>query len=1693
MAAIYSGIHLKLKNPHTAWVDKLKLARFAWVSTQCLLPNKEQVLLDWCIHALTGWYNKKVDFSQNVLEGLWFYLDDLLHSRKLRSLLKHGKTISLRRNMAQLLLDRLQECASIGLKSVVCMSTVLSVCQGLLSSPALSSVFTTKYELILDLLAKLCSLACRELQQSLLTEPLMTESVTCQDELMTECLQPQPASDLESSLIVAVTKDSSDQPEFDANKSSPKPKENIHSANLFEVLLQVLSCYLSVQRQQANPNRVSTMVTNQLIQPLILLRHLLTSGDFARSLTHLRISQHLSRDIRIKIESILQLALFPSEHLTFYKEELLPSKEESGKRGLGGGRGPLKPVSAILSKLNARGYCEPSLHYSVKSNTLPLLFKFFLESYAKERGSEEAHRMLCFYFLARLVPALEVCLGEQLLSPANADRPASVSPEQTSPPLPLSSPESWSLALLAVESLLSQALSADIYNVAADRIRYEEVQFKFYRALGQMLFNQAQPRIPAWYRCLKMLLSLNHLILEPDVDQLLSSAWVNSGCMEARVQRARQLVVCSLLQTYTKLRQLPRLFSELLSVICQPALHGLQPLLLPESVSASLRTCLLDIPASQGLEICSLVLESIREYILPGLMREESETEKMEIDGEGNGKGENEEIKVALEREDASMKLFSLSHLLHVVLFSLKTLDGTSPLPVVRQGKGLMEAIQQVANELLLLLSIENKAGKANARSVKGTPRKGKRSFKEPERECKVGSLWEQNTQEAALLLTYTLVEVDTLFSIHCSKFTPLQTSASSDTEDDAAVLTHMQKLLSGEIVPVSLQPSCRPMSCLLLKLLTLQQMKKALLDTALLSKPGTAAQLNTAAQFILGKSELQSSPYGEQVWDGQIASVNASSYLVARWYLVTSNLPLIAPYLSGEDVGCVADLLVNSLLSRQADEGKGRRAGCLTVSLVSSQLLQSPVLAELPSLFSATMCSLTQRIVGVLKAAHVPKVCPTLLKFQEEEIGASASEREASQPLMATHREAIVEDILASSKTGEAFVFLSDTQSNKLVDLLQILSNLNPDGMNSEDLSSIFLLLSFMLTCTSSQLDQVDPPGSGDYALFLLKLLGVITRVLEGRNFQSVLKLIHGGTLLQASVSSLLWLSNNGRFRATGGSEWLDFIKAAQSFIRTFVQMIIIRNSSVRLNLDQFASYLTSKEMAKAQIVPSSSALADKPDPRACILSVHLLLASLTSFSQAMTSNLGRSKQLDQTLTQMIARTTASLGPAVESVLKPQTVGQSVIQPASILGQAFMVEVVTVMLDCELSSHSVGGANKQDDTQLPLSHVTLYRGFCQQIFKEISCAPRPLDFLVSSLHFLSAYYKAVEETSGEREETQGKEKKAGKKLDVLYMQILQNVHRLLTASWLSESDVGELKPALQELLRHLLEKSTTGRFNLLLLLIREGLVTGKLRAGNHREVLPATIITELLSCCQLPSPCTKALWLIAPQIISAMVFLVKSSAQDVSLTLPFTIPTVTSMTSLLRQGEGRITNPHHVILVLGALQLVPLNHLTPSVYQSAFLAVHEALFAIIQCHPQVMLTAAPSFLNIFYRLVASIMQEGRQRGDADTDGDVYLQCSRLIERMYSHIAATAESFTTLSAFMVAQYVTELQKVTLRPDVKLHLTEGIYRILDLCKEQDIKFLTAGLQMGVREVFNELYSSYTHYHKAQRQGEDKYTV
>lgn len=82
--------------------------------------------------------------------------------------------------------------------------------------------------------------------------------------------------------------------------------------------------------------------------------------------------------------------------------------------------------------------------------------------------------------------------------------------------------------------------------------------------------------------------------------------------------------------------------------------------------------------------------------------------------------------------------------------------------------------------------------------------------------------------------------------------------------------------------------------------------------------------------------------------------------------------------------------------------------------------------------------------------------------------------------------------------------------------------------------------------------------------------------------------------------------------------------------------------------------------------------------------------------------------------------------------------------------------------------------------------------------------------------------------------------------------------------------------------------------------------------------------------------------------------FVIKESSKLPSLTRALTLPTLEALTVLLLQGEAQISNPHNVIVVLGALQFVPLDSHSMEDYHAAFEAIHEALFAIIHCYPQV-------------------------------------------------------------------------------------------------------------------------------------------
>eukprot|EP00062_Callorhinchus_milii_P009743 gi/632953867/ref/XP_007892657.1/ PREDICTED: unhealthy ribosome biogenesis protein 2 homolog [Callorhinchus milii] len=1550
MAVAYSGIHLKLKSPKTPWQDKLKLARFAWISQQCFIPNKEQVLLDWVSHTLTGYHSKKLVFGDEIVAGLWTYLDDILHSVKLQKLIKEGRVVNLRFTVAQTINDIISECSSEEPpgECAAYLARVLSCCQSILSSPALCIIYTTKWEQLVDLLGKLSLLVCSRLKSS---------NALC-------------------------------------------------STQLLNVLLLTIHHYLVVQRQQHNQTRVFTQVSAHLLQPCLLLRHLLTvkswAGEEDGAARH-----RLSKDIRNKIEEFLLAGLFHQDHLNSYPEELLQRDGADGKK-----KNAVKlwllPVKEMLDRLGDSEFFRPDSHIAVVGSSMPLLYKLFLESYCKDEN-----RLLCFHMLARLfhsfaLPHVSPAAGENLL-----------------PVTPAS-------ALLALDQLLTSAFANDIYNIAVDKIQNHEVQFAFYSRVAETLLSEPQPTIPAWFRCLKTLVLLNHLIVEPRLGDLVSLAWINTNITDPQKRKAQDMLLGTLLQTYAKLRQLPRLFHEVLDAICRPVTELRQPVL-STVLTTKLRECLADLPPSQVLDIWDMILKKCHDHLIPDL--------------EGNF--------------DLAEKMFAVSVLLHSILFNMRSLDSKTPVPIRRRTEQLMQEMPQTV--VLPLLNMVKDHGESS-------------------------SPWAASVSGAGLLLAYTWVEVNTMLQLNCPSYVSPESQAGKLAEGQAmkegdfhCLLAELDSNAWLRIVQVSRKNS--RLNQHFLELLSLQKMKKIIMQRGERSEEDNTS-LRSAAAFVVlsGKS---TSPSGRaQVWDGELSTLSEETREVAHWYLVTSNLFLLFPYLSQEDTRNIADVVLGSLL-REDLLGSGRDS--LTVPAISDSLLRSPLLPEMPALHSAFISGLTERI-GELVASSGNIAAAQLLRgladpnipWHEDFFVRSRKDRVPKTQLQEPQEdanspqklvEALAESILSQAKSSSPLA-LSEQQRQELLCALDQLLALQLDALRSADHIRCFLLLFTLAT-------RLRPCSDQSHAVGPLQLLNkcyyLLTVLQTGRNCNSVFRVLHASDLLEAIVASLLSVSAElGAERETPAG--LEFLGTFQTFLAGFLQVIIDRKQSMCLNLERFIHFLASFKAVFSEETKESG----KPGPE------QLLLLALSVLARVLITSLQQSERnqyASKALLALLGQVTGLMAP----VLQAHLIASSGLDPA------FYILSVTVLLEAELCLRTDSSLEQGDKTgseevkapdQVELQYPQLYQSTCSRVLEELLSCGDDLESLRKRLDFLGVFSSALELCSD-----------AGFENGVL--PVLSAVKSLLAAPWMTVQWVQSLEPQLIEILTHLAERCTGERSYVMARVITQGFEVANLWKGQHTDVLAAVTLTRLFLRCRLDEDPQKAFWLVAPQIITSLLVLSKEAAQEPLLTCKIILPVLETLAILVRRGEGRLLNPQHVHLAFNTLLCVPLERLKLEDYEKVFEGIHEVLFSVLKFHPKVMLKAAPSFLNCFNRLVISIMHEGRQKPDREkgssTENEAILRCALLVRRMYTHIASVTKEFTQFSPFIVAQYINELQKVTLHPDVKRHLTEGLYEVLDLCVDYDIHFINMSLQMGVREVFKALYSNYVRYHKTKRQGEEKYTA
>ncbi|NXR81750.1 URB2 protein, partial [Pycnonotus jocosus] len=1519
MAAIYSGIYLKLRSNQTSWDDKLKLARFAWVSHQCVLPNKEQVLLDWVSQTLVNSY-KKLKLENEFVEKLWAYLDNVIHSKRLQDLLRSGKTVGLNSSVAQVINKRLSEACSE--KAQQNLGTVLSCCSGILSTPSLSVIYTAKCELLVDLLSKLSKLACQQL-----------------------------ASD------------------------------DAVGSQLFSVLHLTFAQYLLLQRQQTNQTRVFGLVTSHLLQPCLLLRHLLTVRSWTQADDN-HVHQHLSREIRSQIETLLQAGLFQPELFSSYKEDLLPEQQKK--------KGALKtvllPVNTVQTKLGS-DLCEPALHGPVVASSVSLLYKLFLDSFCKAEN-----HLVCFHMFSRLFGSLRL---SDLQEEGRSD---------------MLSPVDWSTELLALEQLLSLVLSNDIYNVASDRIRHKEVQFGFYRKLAQMLLTHSQASIPAWFRCLKLLMSLNHLIVEPDLDDLVSSAWIDAEASEPRTKKPQETLINTLFQIYSKLRQFPRLFEEVLTVICRPAVDELRPPVFSAGLTVKLQECLLELPPNQILDILCLFVEKCQALIIPAV--------------EGS--------------IDMALKLTSVCSVLHAFLFNMRSLDDVTPSPVVLRTQHLMANIQKGITQPLMEL------------------------LQAPRREEGKSELWLRKASDAALLLVYTWVEVDTLFGISCSNYVS-PTAEMADTEPAArhwGISAFLEEQCWRTVMELASSFASTSKYCL--ELLALQKIKMMLMQTE-----ADLQALQHAAAFILESGRSILSRGESEPWDGDISAITELSYPTAHWHLVMSNLTILLPYISLKDVEYIANVLLGTLMLAEAQEATTDQEPSISIGKISLGFIHSSLLPEMKVLHCAFLTHLIRQFAMVLPTATRDSVDLPLQQLMKKfwllaKLLTHWKYHQKTNCLSWKTLEKVAQCLITLAKNG-CPVILKERQLQRCLDLLEIASLLKLDSFLPSDCTRCFLLLLSLLVNTKASVSCSK--------LLLLKVLSTCLHLLRclqaGRNANSVFKVLHASDVLEAVMTSQFTASKFFTDVLTLPI-WAQYVQEVQEFLESFLQMIIERRQSVKLNLEKFMCFLVSCR-------PDAGAAKSKDWKNWNPAAEQLLLTAFTTLCYVVTLHL---QQLPEKKLHSADMLSALLEPVVLQMVRTVEHGLQSNTPNQILPVAF-IPSVTTLLKADLSHPLKKDWQKEPSGFLERPRIKLYQEFYSQILKELACAGSNLQFLQPALQFLTIFC-SVPELYPEKETA---------------VMVVFAIKKLLSGSAMTIQVIRSMEMELTEVLVQVLGNCSAEEFYAIMRLVLQGLEVKNVWQQKAKEVLSAVTLTKLLLSCPISGDKEKAFWFASPQIITALALQTKEACQDQSLISVIVIPILETVAALLRQGERVLVNPHHVSLAFSILLTVPLDQLKIEDYRGIFMGVHEVLFSIVQCHPKVLLKAAPSFLSSFHRLVLSVMHEGRQKGDrGNTDEfEVILKCAHLVERMYTHIAAEMENFTVFSAFMVAQYVTELQKVTLHPAVKTHLTEGIYHILDLCIERDIKFLSASLPAGVREVFKELYNDYNHYHKAKKQGEEKYTA
>ncbi|KAJ8307245.1 hypothetical protein KUTeg_015329 [Tegillarca granosa] len=162
MENLHAGIYRRLKDRGIPVTDKIKLVKFAWKSDRVIIPNKEQVLIDFMCGLLLN--RKRNNLTENDVAKIWICFCEILNSRKIFQKTAETPIIIVKPSICQVINDRLSlEVDKSHSDDASIAGHVLSCSFAILVSPALSYMFSTKLDYMINLLSAVAKLTVKYL------------------------------------------------------------------------------------------------------------------------------------------------------------------------------------------------------------------------------------------------------------------------------------------------------------------------------------------------------------------------------------------------------------------------------------------------------------------------------------------------------------------------------------------------------------------------------------------------------------------------------------------------------------------------------------------------------------------------------------------------------------------------------------------------------------------------------------------------------------------------------------------------------------------------------------------------------------------------------------------------------------------------------------------------------------------------------------------------------------------------------------------------------------------------------------------------------------------------------------------------------------------------------------------------------------------------------------------------------------------------------------------------------------------------------------------------------------------------------------------------------------------------------------------------------------------------------------------